>query len=235
MIEVTLPDLSGAQGESWEALMRVAPLLGNSWILVGGQLVLLHQVERGFGNIRPTADIDLVVDIRVDLNGLASTHQTLTECGFDQDPPNCMGVAHRYSKRGATIDVLAPERLGPRADLTLGAGNTIEAPGTRQAFSRRESVAVEFRGLTVEIHRPNLVGALFGKAAAFTKIASQSQASKAKHLGDFESLAHLLNPDDRSLAKLTKSERKTISKVVSSRDIGSTALRSIELLLEASA
>ncbi|MCP3881821.1 MAG: hypothetical protein GY701_26040 [Sulfitobacter sp.] len=126
------------------------------------------------------------------------------------------------------IDVLAPDNLGARRQLRLGAGRTIEAPGTTQAFGRSSIVTVDVDGTTAQIRRPGLVGALLGKAAAVVKISSQSRASRAKHLRDFDSLSRLLGVADRQSAELTKSERRMIVALVEApelSELGATALR----------
>ena len=48
-----------------ERLLELAPDLGEECLLVGGQMVFLHEVDRGADDTRPTADVDLVVDLRV--------------------------------------------------------------------------------------------------------------------------------------------------------------------------
>ena len=48
------------------------------------------------------------------------------------------------------IDVFAPDNVGGRAQLQLGAGRTIEAPGTTQAFGRSSIVCVEVDGQSRE-------------------------------------------------------------------------------------
>lgn len=140
---VRLPRLAGGQAASWRALLEIVPQLGNNWLLIGGQMVFLHEVERESTDVRPTNDIDLVVDLRVEPAALGQTHEVLAGAGFVQDPPSPEGVAHRYRRGGATIDVLAPDRMGVRAKLALGNGRTVEAPGTSQAFRRVSLVRVE--------------------------------------------------------------------------------------------
>jgi len=138
-VVIRLPPLAGGQAESWRALIEIAPKLGRHWLLIGGQMVFLHEVERESTEIRPTNDIDLVVDLRIDPAALEHTHTVLAGAGFSQDLPSPEGVAHRYRRGGATIDILAPDHMGTRARLSLGSGRTIEAPGTSQAFGRARS------------------------------------------------------------------------------------------------
>ena len=116
--------------------------------LVGGQMVFLHEVERNVTgahptDARPTDDVDMVVDLRAEPKGLSRIHHALTDASFEQDQPGPEGIAHRYHRGAAVIDVLAPDNLGHRAQLGLGSGRTIEAPGTSQAFHRSGIVMVE--------------------------------------------------------------------------------------------
>jgi hypothetical protein len=185
---VQLPQLARGQSESWAALIELAAVFGDNWLLVGGQMVFLHEVERQATEVRPTIDIDVVVNLRAEPDGLARVHETLISAGFEQDMPGPDGAAHRYRRDGAVFDVLAPDNVGERAQLTLGVGRTIEAPGTSQAFRRSGMVTVESDARSAKIRRPELLGALIGKAAAVSKITSRSRASRAKHMRDFDSL-----------------------------------------------
>lgn len=227
---VRLPPLIGGQAESWRAFIEIAPQLGRHWLLIGGQMVFLHEVERESTDVRPTNDIDLVVDLRVEPAALGHTHNVLARARFSQDLPSPEGVAHRYRRGGATIDVLAPDHMGARAQLALGSGRTIEAPGTSQAFGRVSLVRVELDDNTAAIvRRPTLVGALLGKASAVTEIVSMSSAERAKHLRDVDALARLLGPADRAGALLTTKERSTLARIAEHPDLSRLAARSIQL------
>lgn len=228
---VVLPPLVGGQAESWAALVELAADLGDNWLLIGGQMVFLHEVERGAVEVRPTDDVDVVVNLRAEPAGLSRIHAALVAVGFDQDSPGAEGTAHRYRRDGAVMDVLAPDNVGPRARLSLGAGRTIEAPGTSQAFHRSSAATVVVNGVQAQIRRPDLVGALLGKAAAVVKITSQSAASRAKHLRDFDSLAKLLGVADRQGAHLTRTERRTILSLTDAPELSALASASLQLLL----
>lgn len=132
-------------------------------------MVFLHEIERQATEVRPTNDVDVAIDLRSEPSGLAKIHKVLHSAGFGQDVPAANGPAHRYRRDAAVIDVLAPDNIGRRARLRIGAGHTIEAPGTSQAFRRSQLVTVELDGRTAEIRRPDIIGALLGKVAAVTK------------------------------------------------------------------
>lgn len=229
---VKLPPLVGGQADSWAALIELAPAFGDNWLLVGGQMVFLHEVERRATDVRPTDDVDVVVNLRAEPAGLARIHEVLVRAQFSQDAPSPDGAAHRYRRGSAVIDVLAPDNVGERAQLRIGAGRTIEAPGTTQAFQRSEVVTVEIGGLSAEIRRPNLVGSIIGKASAVEKISSQSAANRAKHLRDFDSLARMLGPNDRATANLSKSEKKLLDQLAESLDLTRLGLAAVETLIE---
>ena len=42
-VVVRLPPLAGGQAESWCAIIEIAPQLGHHWLLIGGQMVFLHE------------------------------------------------------------------------------------------------------------------------------------------------------------------------------------------------
>src|SRR5690349_13634160 len=80
---------------------------------------------------------------------------------------------HRYQRGTAPgtlkVDVLAPDNLGTRVDLTTTPpGRTVEVPGGRQAIQRTETVHVELDGRAGTVRRPSLLGAIIGKAAALS-------------------------------------------------------------------
>ena len=230
---VQLPALVGRQAESWLALIEIAPRLGTAWALVGGQMVLLHVVERQSLEGRPTADVDVVMDVRADSSSLAHMHRVLSQAGFSQDQPSPDGVAHRYRRSGATIDVLAPDHMGTRAKLNLGVGRTIEAPGSSQALVRSSHVRVELvNGASAVVRRPTLIGALLGKTAAVFEIVSQPPAERAKHLGDADTLARLIGPTDRQSAFLKSKERAALQRLLQERDLSALAAASLHLLVE---
>lgn len=229
---VQLPPLVGGQADSWAALIELSSTLGDNWLLVGGQMVFLHEVERQATDIRPTDDIDVVVNLRAEPTGLERIHRILLDADFSQDSPSPDGAAHRYRRGDAVFDVLAPDNVGERAQLRLGNGRTIEVPGTTQAFRRSGTTTVSSDGQSGMIRRPNLVGALLGKASAIVKISSQSAASRAKHLRDFDSLASMLGPVDRAAADLSKGEKKLLNQLAYDEDLtelGKTALIALDL------
>ena len=77
------------------------------------------------------------------------------------------GIAHRYARGGVSIDVLAPEGLGPRTNLTTTPpGRTLQVSGGTQALDRTELVPVKASGRHGMVPRPSLLGAIISKAVS---------------------------------------------------------------------
>lgn len=181
---VRLPPLAPPVDELWHVLLDLGESLTVPWTLVGGQMVILHALERGVAPVRPTQDGDVVADVRADRRALRQVVEALSTAGFDLAGITPDGVGHRYVRpladgtsepsvttdstaRQVVIDLLAPEGLGPRADLTTTPpGRTIAMPAGRQALTRTRWVRVEHEGRTGRLPRPDLLGALVAKAAA---------------------------------------------------------------------
>ena len=114
-----LPSLPGYNDALWETLLQLAgtqPL--QAWTLIGGQMVLLHALEHDVEPTRLSTDIDVVVNVRVVSGGIRSFVKTLESLGFSLVGVSPEGIANRYRRGMASVDVLAPEGLGSRTDLT---------------------------------------------------------------------------------------------------------------------
>jgi hypothetical protein len=168
---IRLPSMGEPVDELWPVLMDLGDDLTVRWTLIGGQMVLLHALEHGRSPSQVSQDGDVVADIRSDQGGLKAMVDALTRAGFDLESISTFGVAHRYKRptggRFVVVDVLAPEGVGERADLsTTPPGHTIEVPGGTQALDRSEVVVVERAGRRGRVPRPSLLGALVIKGAA---------------------------------------------------------------------
>lgn len=164
---VRLPTLPGHDNALWLVLIELTELRPGEWTLIGGQMVFLHATEHGVTPPRVSTDLDVLVNARVVSGGIREFVRAIEERGFVLVGASPEGLAHRYDRDGVSIDVLAPEGLGPRTDLTTTPpGRTLQVPGGTQALERTELVPVEFgtsRGL---VPRPSLLGAIVAKAVA---------------------------------------------------------------------
>lgn len=125
------------------------------------------------------------------------------------------GVQHRWRRDQAQVDVLIPEGVGQRSAARTGVigAPTVSAPGTTQALHRSEPVEVLVDDRAGTVLRPNLVGALVGKAAARTEIAASRASSR--HCTDFVVLSSLVAARDFRENELTTKDRSRLR-----RDVG---------------
>lgn len=175
-------ELSPAAAQGWMVLFELAVEDVDTWVLVGGQMVYLLAVEHDAADrARRTEDMDVVVDVRARRNGTEWLAGWLGERRFALEGIAPDGVGHRFIRRAEpgpgriVFDVLAPEGLGPRANVfTNRPARTVQVPGSKQAIDRSEVVDVSVTSIgggpvhVGRVRRPSLLAATIAKAAATT-------------------------------------------------------------------
>ena len=191
-----------AEERLWRVTHEIADLLaGLPWVLIGGQMVALLEREHGGRTGRATRDVDALMDVRALTGATQEAARRLKSVGFTAKLTND-GLSYRFVRGDDVVDVLAPENLGPRADLTtLPPGTTLETVGGTQALHRRREVSIDVLGDVFKLPVPTLAGALVIKARA------ASSSSLAKHRRDLARLVVLVSNIDEMRAELTAKER----------------------------
>ena len=132
--------VAGHAADLWTALLDVGEAAPQGWVLIGGQMVLLHAIEHGVAWPRVSMDLDVIVNARVTRFGAPVRRRNRVDwfrAGRDEPGDAC--TPHRRGR--ASIDVLAPEGVGERTDLTTSPpGHTLQVPGGTQALRRAELV-----------------------------------------------------------------------------------------------
>jgi hypothetical protein len=211
---VRLSSMTPSQEEGWRVLLDLYEEFSAGWCLIGGQMVWLLAREYGVEPARATEDVDVVVDIRTDQGLMARMCAWLERHDFDLDEISADGIGHRflsavYSGPGkVAVDILAPENMGERANLTTTPpARTVSAPGTRDALDDAEPLEVLVGERSGYVLRPQLISAILAKAAATTILIRENPDR------DWADLAFLLSliPDPISAAEqLTKSQRRKL-------------------------
>ncbi len=162
-----LPTLPGHDDDLWDTLIELTELRPGEWTLIGGQMVYLHAIEHAATPPRVSTDLDVLVNARIATGGVAGFVAAIELRGFSLEGTSPEGLAHRYRREGVSIDVLAPEGLGPRTNLTTTPpGRTLEVPGGTQALNRTELLSIHTSTATGQVPRPSLLGAIIAKAEA---------------------------------------------------------------------
>ncbi len=211
MTEVVLPAMTPAQEQAWYVLLDLALRYPDGWCLVGGQMVWLLAAEHGAEPLRTTDDVDLVVDIRSDPGGIKRLCQWLEGQGFGLDGINPEGIGHRYVRAAEPgpgkiiFDILAPDKVGSRADLSTTQGaRTLEAPGTRKAIDNSRRVEVRVNNRNGVVLRPSLVAAIILKATTTT---IPARTNTDRDFADSAFLLTLISDPIAAAESLTKSDR----------------------------
>ena len=164
---VELPTLPGHDYELWLTLVDLSELRPGEWSLIGGQMVFLQAMQHGVEPPRVSTDLDVLVNARVVTGGVREFVKAIEAIGFAPTGTSPEGLAHRYKRDGVSVDVLAPEGLGSRTDLTTTPpGRTLQVPGGTQALNRTELLPVIFGSHQGLVPRPSLLGAIVGKSVA---------------------------------------------------------------------
>jgi len=194
-VVINLPVLGAPADELWEVLVALSTKTKRvPWMLIGGQMMLLHTFEHGREPLQISQDGDAIADMRARPDALAAFVRILESEDFTSDGMSPDGLAHRYRHKTfnppVLVDVLAPDNVGPRANLTTTPpGRTVEVPAGTQALDRLEEVEVVLasgrRGL---VPRPDLLGAIIIKAGA-TTLAER----RDRHFNDLALLCSLVD------------------------------------------
>lgn len=201
---IDLQPRDGLEDRLWRAVLELARHAPRGWTLIGAQMVMLHAWENGVPPTRTSGDLDVLVNIRALSGGTALFARQLLELGFELEKVTPDGRAHRFSRGDVRVDVVAPDNIGRRADLTtIPPGRTIEVPGGTQALRRTELVDVRLHDQVVKLPRPNLLGAILLKARAV-----DADPEPERHLGDLAFLLSLADDPHLLLEQLERRERR---------------------------
>jgi hypothetical protein len=187
----------------WQALLDLSQRQPEGWTLIGAQMVALHGFEHHRIPPRSSIDADVLVNVRLLQDGTERLSRLLLEAGFELAGMSADEVGHRFRSDQVEIDVLAPDGLGPRANVhTVPPAHTVLVPGGTQALERTELAEVSLEEKVGVIPRPSLLGAILLKARAIEvdDVPSQQRQDLAFLLSlviDPRILAHGLKPRER--------------------------------------
>lgn len=181
-------------------------------------MVQLHALEHGLTTVRPTQDADLLIDVLTAPDAIAVMCDLLTEMGLSFEGANSHGIGHRFSHGDGndrvSVDVLAPDRLGPRTSMTtIPPARTVQIPAGRRILTDAQDVAVRYEGEQSVLRRPSLISAIIGKVGAWN--VDTASPTRGRHLEDAATLLALV-PDPVALAeKLDRKQRATMRALAS--------------------
>lgn len=212
---LALPAVGSHHDDLWATLCDLGDAHDDGWVLVGGQMVLLHVLQADAAPTRVSEDLDAVVNVRARPPVLHDVLATLASLGFTAAGVSPDEHAHRFERGTVHVDVLAPEGTGRRADLrTLGNATTIETPGGTQALNRAERVPVRHDQRIALVPRPDLLGAIVAKAAAVV-----ADPMPQRHLRDLATLCVLVDDPPAMRSAMTAKDLKRLRAVTALTDL----------------
>jgi predicted nucleotidyltransferase len=205
---VILPPLAGPLDGLWELILDLAERLPPAgWVLVGGQMVMLHGRVADRVATRASEDVDVLADLLTDEAALTRCVRAVRDLDL-QPRPDSVGKVYRFVREAdnACADILAPDSFPPRRRLRTVGGDTIRVPGGTQALQRALQLQVvkDDRSATVPV--PGLLGALVLKAAAW----ATDSRDRERHSGDAAFLASLITDPIAERGRFKGSDRKRL-------------------------
>ncbi len=169
---------------------------------------------------RATIDIDVLANARSRPSGTTWATRRLEEMGATFTEIDGIGGQRgfRFQLEGQIIDILAPDGLG-RAARTAGQLKTIQIPGGTQALERIEVVEIVVGGVSAQVRRPTLLGALLLKARALP-VHSRPEDQRE----DLITLLALVKDPDAMGRSLTQAERGWLRNIESALALDDPAL-----------
>lgn len=212
----------GGWPDPWPNVAELAEVLpSDNWTLVGGLMTQLHTINHGFGVVRPTNDVDVVLHIETRRGVPAATANALESIGYrlqeSIDPRN--NTAHRFIRgtsrvdlvAGAAdevVDVLVADHAAPSVIEPLRGRDMVQIEGGTQALRRTVNARLEIvAGKPTVISVPRPFGAVILKAAAYIT----DSRNPARHLSDAAALLGCIEDPMGEKEGLSGSDRKRLA------------------------
>ena len=192
MTAIRITPISSEEAALWRLAREVGDLFsGLPWILIGGLMVRIMEAEHGVTTTVTTGDLDAVLDVQAVSGATRAAADRLQSANFIPDS-NGGEFGYRFRRGEDTVDVLASDHIGARADLTTVPPNaTIEALGSRQALNRRRIVTLDAGDGPFSLALPSLLGAIIIKARVVAS--AEGRNSESKHRRDLARLLALVS------------------------------------------
>lgn len=197
-------------GEPWAILAEVARNVDtDAWVLVGGLMTKAHALLSGLpdGTVRPTSDVDLLIDVLSTTFAASKVTRGLSHLGFELCEPTISDYAHRFVRDGFVVDVLIvdhPPKSTYKHNKVRGWPIMFVDGGQSAAFKKtRLELVCDEDNVTINI--PDILGALVLKCAAARK-----DHCKMRHLQDAALLASLVEDPLLAKGRLIGNDRKRI-------------------------
>jgi hypothetical protein len=203
-VTVELAPPAGGWLEPWPTVFEIAETLAPTPIvLVGGLMVQVHSRLANVGELRPTRDVDILIDLLAGDATVAAVAGGLQSIGFELQIPNTTGApSHRFVRNEDVVDLLVPDHESPAP--RLGGRPVMQIDGGRQALGKLLDVEAQVADGAVGFRIPEALGALILKAAAHRS----DPRDRERHLRDAALLAAAIEDPLADRARMVGSDSK---------------------------
>lgn len=207
MTSIVIHPVNDEDAAVWRLTREVSGMFADlPWVLIGGLMVRILEVEHGVQTPWLTGDVDIVLDVRMVSTATEEAAARLQAAAFLPQRHD-ENLTYRFIRDKDIVDVLAPDHLGERARrTTVPPDETLEALGSRQALNRRRMVTVDAGHGPFELPCSSLTGALVIKARVAENV--QGRRSQDKHERDLARLLALVPDPLATRNDLSRKERR---------------------------
>lgn len=178
-------------------------------------MVQAHALAHDVAVVRPTDDLDLLLDIEVSRSVASDTHRQISSLGYVLQGPldsrSKSSPHYRYLRESTSgderIDVMVADHAAPRASRLLHGRPMFAVEGGTQALRRTMTYAIDDgQGQIHDLTIPDELGALVMKGAAY----AVDRRDRERHLQDAAVLASCITDHAAELNRLAGSDRKRL-------------------------
>ena len=205
---IQVPEPAGGWSRPWLRLIELSDHLpANSWMLVGGLMTQAHAMAAAVDALRPTTDVDIIINIGAGQNHLHAVVGALRAIGYELvEGLSRTSPTHRLLRDGRDrVDIAVADHLPPSVSARVGRREVFRMPGGTQAAQR--AVPLHVQGTANVASVPSALGALVLKGAAYM----QDSRDADRHLLDAAAIAATIADPLRLVAELRGSDRKRLS------------------------
>jgi hypothetical protein len=205
-LTVTLAPPVGGWHEPWPTVFEIAETLAPTPIvLVGGLMVQVHSRLANVGELRPTRDVDILIDLLAGDTTVGAIAGGLQRIGFELQIPNTASApSHRLVRGDDVVDLLVPDHESPAP--RLGGRPVMQIDGGRQALGKLLDVEADVEGGSITFRIPDPLGALILKAAAHRS----DPRDRERHLRDAALLAAAIDDPLADRARFVGSDARRV-------------------------
>ena len=196
--------------QMWSQLVELSRhLQPDDWLLVGGQMVVLHCHLADIVPGRTTTDIDVLTNVVTTSGALSACREAARAMNLEPEPTVDNRRQHRFRNNTMILDLLVPDHTPKHLALRLAGREPVPIIGGARALQRAAHCTIDTVAGQARIPVPDLRGALVLKARAW----AADNRDRGRHLYDLAQLCAVIDDPMTFAEDLDNKERRALRKV----------------------